>query len=162
MLRLRPYKDADAKIILSWQRDSRAFFKWSAGTLGDFPPTRERFDGLGDLMRFTLLDEGAVAGFFTLRNPGPSLDEVRFGYVIVDPERRGKGCGAEMLRLGLIYARSVYRARRATLGVFANNEPAYRCYLTAGFRDTGETELYPLRGENWLCREMAIELEPAE
>ena len=30
---------------------------------------------------------------------------VRFGFVIVDPALRGKGCGKELLRLGMEYAR---------------------------------------------------------
>lgn len=158
MLRLRPYKDSDAETILSWQRDGEGFYKWSAGMLGDYPVSRERFDALGALMRFTLLDDKEVAGFFTLRNPTDSLEEVRFGYVIVDPDKRGQGYGAEMLRLGLIYARTVYRAQRASLGVFENNIPAQRCYRAAGFRETDETEDYLVLGETWKCVHMAMEL----
>ena len=56
VLRLRPYLDGDAEIILSWQRDEQAFYRWSAGMLGSFPPSRQRFDQLGALMRFTALD----------------------------------------------------------------------------------------------------------
>ena len=79
-------------------------------------------------------------------------------HVIVDPDKRGQGYGAEMLRLGLIYARTVYRAQRASLGVFENNIPAQRCYRAAGFRETDETEDYPVLGETWKCVHMAMEL----
>ena len=158
MIRLRPYRDSDADIILSWQRNEKGFYQWCAGMLGAYPPSRQRFDALGALMRFTALDEEQVLGFFTLRNPGESQDEVRFGYVIVDPQKRGKGYGAEMLRLGLVFARSVYRAKRATLGVFENNTAAYRCYRAVGFREKGETEMYPVMGEEWVCREMFLDL----
>ena len=158
MIRLRPYLDIDAERILSWQRDEESFYKWSAGMLGSYPPNRKQFDRLGALMRFTALDENEPVGFFTLRNPGESLEEVRFGYVVVDPEKRGRGFGRQMLLLGLIYARYIYRASRASLGVFEHNEPAVRCYLAAGFRDTGKRELYTLKGESWTCIEMEADL----
>ena len=41
-------------------------------------------------MPFTAFDESGILGFFTLRNPNESLDELRFGFVIVNPLSRGK------------------------------------------------------------------------
>ena len=35
MLRLRPYNKSDAEIIMSWIKDERAFYKWTAGVLGE-------------------------------------------------------------------------------------------------------------------------------
>ena len=159
MLRLRPYQDADASAILSWPMDERSFYRWTAGRLGEYPLSPENFARTGSLTRFTLLDENEAAGFFTLRNPGESPDVVRFGFVIVDPRKRGRGYGKEMLRLGLKYAFEIYGARKATLGVFENNPPAYYCYKAAGFRDAPaeETEVYRVLGEEWACREMMIE-----
>ncbi len=159
MLRLRPYKETDAGTILSWPMDEKAFYQWTAGRLGDYPLTAERFAALGSLMRFTLLDEKEVAGFFTLRNPGETADEVRFGFVIVDPSKRGMGYGKRMLQLGLRYAFDIYRAKRASLGVFTNNPAACHCYRAAGFRTvpTEETETYRILGEEWPCMEMAAE-----
>ena len=51
-------------------------------------------------------------------------------------------------------------AERATLGVFANNEAAYRCYLSAGFREIPDTkeEYYHIFDDDWLCIEMECEL----
>lgn len=160
MIRLRPYKDSDAEKILSWCVDEKSFYQWTAGVLGDFPLTREQFCGLGKLMRFTALDEKEVVGFFTMRNPGETLDEVRFGFVIIDPRRRGQGVGKEMIRLGLEFAKHVYRAEKASLGVFENNMPAYWCYRAAGFRDVTleNCEAYEILGETWKCRELEIDL----
>ena len=45
---------------------------------------------LTKLMPFTAFDESGMVGFFTLRNPGDSLDELRFGFVIVDPRQTRK------------------------------------------------------------------------
>ena len=155
-LELRPYEDADAAVILSWPVSETAFYKWTAGVLGPYPLTEERFGRLRMASRFTLLDGGVPAGFFTLRRPEDDPAAVRFGFVIVDPAKRGRGYGREMLRLGLLYARSLPGVRRATLAVFENNEPAWRCYRAAGFRDLDlpEPETYTVLGETWRCRTM--------
>ena len=34
MLRIRPYNIKDAETILSWTKDEKAFYKWTAGVLG--------------------------------------------------------------------------------------------------------------------------------
>ena len=159
MLGLRPYKREDADTILSWSQDERVFYQWSAGIMGKYPITREEFGFVESLMAFTAFDENGAVGFFTLRNPGGKTDELRMGFVIVDPGRRGCGTGKEMLSLGLRYAFDIYGARKVSLRVFENNEPAYRCYKAAGFKDAvpDRAESYPIMGEEWKCREMILE-----
>ena len=161
MLGLRPYRKEDAETILSWSRDEKSFYQWSAGVMGKYPITREEFGFVESLMAFTAFDENGIAGFFTLRSPEGKRDELRIGFVIIDPERRGRGTGKKMLLLGLRYAFDIYGARKVTLGVFENNEPAYYCYKAAGFKDAvpGGTESYPVMGEEWKCREMVRERE---
>lgn len=157
MIRLRPYRLEDADVILSWCSDEAACDRWTAGVLGDYPLTREQFYRVSSMMAFTAVDDREVVGFFTMRHPGESLDEVRFGFVTVDAKRRGQGLGKTMLQLGLRYAREIYGAKKATLGVFENNPSAWHCYRAVGFRET-ETVKYNIRGEEWLCREMEMEL----
>lgn len=159
MIRIRPYKDADADTILSWRQDEKAFYQWSAGVLGDHPITQKEFRFVTSLMPFTAFDETGIVGFFTLRTPDGSTDELRFGFVIVDPQKRGKGCGKAMLRAGLKYAFEIYGAKKASLGVFENNLPAYYCYKAVGFQDAvlDTTETYHVLGEEWKCRELVIE-----
>lgn len=157
MLRLRPYTKADAPTILSWCTDEKGFYQWTAGVMGAYPLTEERFAFVTTLMPFTVFDENGIVGFFTLRNPGESLDELRFGFVIIDPKLRGKGLGKEMLRLGLRFAFDVYGARKVSLGVFENNRAAYHCYRAAGFVDVvmDPVETYHVMGEDWTCLELA-------
>ena len=159
MLRLRPYKIEDADTIITWSKDERVFYQWSAGILGEYPLTKEKFRFVDSLMAFTAFDENEIVGFFTLRNPGGMIDELRMGFVIVDPSQRGRGKGKEMLELGLRYAFDVYGAKKVSLGVFENNEPAYYCYKAAGFKDVilDEIETYKILDEEWKCTEMAIE-----
>ncbi|MBD5524206.1 MAG: GNAT family N-acetyltransferase [Lachnospiraceae bacterium] len=158
MIRLRPYKDEDAEKILSWCKEEVAFYKWTAGILGEYPISKEQFGKVKSLMAFTAIDENEVVGFFTMRNPGDSLDELRFGFVIVDSEKRGKGYGKGMLRLGLKYAKEIYGACKISLGVFENNTEAYYCYKAVGFRDVilDEIETYHVLGEEWNCLELEI------
>ena len=159
MLRLRPYKKDDADAVVSWSKDARSFYQWSAGVMGDYPITLERFSFVDSLMAFTALDEEKTIGFFALRNPGGKIDELRIGFVILDPKLRGLGKGKEMLKLAVKYAFEIYGAKRVSLGVFENNEPAYHCYKAAGFEDVilEETETYKVLNEEWKCKEMAIE-----
>ena len=159
MLRLRPYKIEDADTIITWSKDERVFYQWSAGIMGEYPLTQEKFRFVESLMAFTAFDENEIVGFFTLRNPGGVIDELRMGFVIVDPSQRGRGKGKEMLELGLRYAFDVYGAKKVSLGVFENNEQAYYCYKAAGFKDVilDEIETYRILDEEWKCAEMAIE-----
>lgn len=159
MLRLRPYKYEDANTILSWCKDEMSFYKWTAGVLGKYPISEKEFNSVTSLIPFTAFDESGIAGFFTLRNPNETVDELRFGFVIVDPQKRGRGYGKEMLHLGLKYVFEIYRAKKATLGVFENNAPAYYCYKAVGFKEitTEEIETYHVLNEEWKCIELKIE-----
>lgn len=158
MLRLRPYNFNDAETILSWSKDERAFYKWTAGVLGDYPLIKEQFSAVTNLMAFTAIDDNEIVGFFTMRNPSESFDELRFGFVVVDSEKRGKGYGKRMLQLGLKYAKEIYGAKKVSLGVFENNEPAYHCYKAVGFKDVAldTTEMYNVLGECWKCLELEM------
>ena len=44
MLRLRPYNKNDAEIIMSWIKGENAFYKWTAGVLGEYPISAEQFN----------------------------------------------------------------------------------------------------------------------
>ncbi len=117
--------------------------------MGEYPITREKFAFVDSMIAFCAMDETGIVGFFTMRNPKPTPDELRIGFVIVDPAKRGRGYGREMLHLAMQYARDLYKAEKASLGVFDNNPSAHRCYLAAGFRDVpmDPPETYTVRGE---------------
>ena len=163
MLRVRPYRNQDAKYIIGWTKDEEAFYKWSAGILGEYPITEERFmeatNGRLDndgYFPFVAIDDNKTVGFFILRKPDPSRDELRVGFVIVDPTIRGKGYGKKMLQLGIKFAREIYGASKVSLGVFDNNPGAYYCYKAVGFEENGIKETYPCMGQVWTCIEMDL------
>ncbi len=166
MLRLRPFRSPDAKTIISWTGEAEEFYKWSAGIMGDYPVSEKRFleivsareDNTG-FFPLVAFDESGLVGFFTVRTPGDDDRKVRFGFVIVDPRKRGRGYGSRMLRLGLKFVFEIYGANEVSLGVFDNNLPAYHCYKSVGFRENGVRETYKLCGKDWIASEMVTALE---
>ena len=164
MLRLRPYNKNDAEIIMSWIKGENAFYKWTAGVLGEYPISAEQFNMVSNLMAFTAIDDNEIVGFFTMRRPNEFYEELRFGFVIVDSKKRGQGYGKNMLKLGLKYAKELFGANKVSLGVFENNESAYYCYKAIGFEDVSQDEIekYTVMGEEWNCLEFRIFFFQAE
>ena len=159
MLRLRPYNKDDAETIMSWVKDERAFYKWTAGVLGEYPLSVEQFNAVSRLMAFTAIDDNEMVGFFILRRPSDSFEKLRFGFVIVNPEKRGQGYGKRMLKLGLKYAKEIFAANTVSLGVFENNKSAYYCYKAVGFKAASPDKTkYTVMGEEWDCLELEIQL----
>ncbi len=168
-LRLRPYKPSDAQQIVSWIKDERAFHKWCSDRFGAYPITAEDInykylDCNGDCEEpdnfypMTLVDECGPVGHLILRYTDKSKSTIRFGFVIVDDSRRGKGYGKKMLQMAIRYAFDMLKAEKITLGVFENNPPAYFCYKAAGFREpsTEKTFMIELLGEQWKCIELEV------
>ena len=168
MLRLRPYKACDADAIVSWIGDERAFRKWSADRFVSWPITADdlnrHYNALADsdsFYEFTAFDDGGPVGHLIMRFTDGRKTVIRFGFVIVDDRKRGRGYGKEMLKLAVRYAFEFLKAEKITLGVFENNESAYRCYKAAGFRDveTAEPEVYHVMNEDWKCAELELTLD---
>ena len=163
MLRLRPYKRCDADLITEWIKDKNVFRKWGGERFGNYPITPDIIDEKytkynGDCVEpdnfypWTAINDYEEAiGHFIMRYTGGDNRQLRFGWVIVDDEHRGKGYGEQMLILGLKYAFDILKVDRVTIGVFENNESAHRCYRKVGFVDT---EI--VKGEPWNIVEMEI------
>ena len=165
MLRLRPYKACDAAAIVSWSDDEAAFRRWSADRFPAYPITAEDLNrhydamaGSDSFFEFTAFDGSGPLGHLIMRFTNDEKTVLRFGFVIVDPRKRGQGYGREMLDLAIRYAFDFLKAETITLGVFENNLPAYRCYWAAGFRETPGcgASWYHIGSEDWKCIEMAL------
>ena len=156
---LRPFTIDDAPIILSWIKDLSAFRKWSADRYPAFPPKPEEMVAqyaAENIFPFTAIDnDGNIIGHIMLRYPESSKTVIRFGFVIVDDNLRGKGYGKQMLQLAIQKAKNVFGAKMITLGVFDNNPSALHCYESVGFRVIG-TDSYLIDGEEWTGKEMKM------
>ena len=169
MLGLRPYKSCDAKIIVTWCKDETSFRKWTSDRYDTFPITeddmnRKYLDFNGDCAEpdnfypMTAFDESGIVGHLIMRFTDKEKKTLRFGFVIVDDSKRGKGYGKEMICLALKYAFEIFKAERVTIGVFENNPSAYYCYKSAGFTDVelDEPEYFSVMGEKWKCLELEV------
>jgi RimJ/RimL family protein N-acetyltransferase len=150
MLNLRPYKTSDAEHILSWIEDENAFRLWCADRFENYPLLPEDFDKLyqnrnEDFFGMIAEDEGDIIGHFFIQKL--NQDKYKFGLIIVDSTKRGKGYGKKMLQLALEYAKTTLKAKFVTLSVFDTNESAYKCYLNLGFKETGNYITHTLFGK---------------
>lgn len=170
MLRLRPYKNCDAKTILTWCKDEISFRKWTSDRYESFPITaedmnRKYVDCNGDcsdsdnFYPMTAFDDSGIVGHLIMRFTDMKKRVLRLGFVIVDDSKRGKGYGRKMIALALKYAFEILLVEKVTIGVFENNMPAYNCYKAAGFREAemDREELCQVCGETWKILELEIE-----
>ena len=166
-MHLRPYQQSDSAAICGWIGDETSLYQWSADRIGKFPLAPQDLHEhyapmLGDphFLPLTMVDaQETPVGHLLIRYPDASdTATVRFGFIILDPALRGKGNGIRMLRLAIEYAKQL-GASRITLGVFANNPRARKCYESAGFRAVGDTEQYEMPVGVWDCLEMELSLK---
>lgn len=163
-LRLRPYKKCDAEIIVSWLKDEAGFMKWSAGQYDHFPISAddmnsyyERFADSDSNFQMTAFDDNGVCGHMIMRFLDEEKQKLRFGFIIVDSSRRGKGYGSGMLKLALKYAFEILKVSEVSLGVFDNNPSAIKCYESVGLKKGkyNEGEL-KYKDESWRTFDMRI------
>ncbi|WAW14365.1 GNAT family N-acetyltransferase [Peptostreptococcus equinus] len=157
---LKKYNKEYANKILKWANEKEAFYKWTAGILGDYPINEEKFNKVDSIIALTAYEDKNLIGFFTFRYPNKTINELRMGFIIVDPKYRGKGYGKKMIVEGLNYAKKVLHAKKVSLAVFENNIPAYYCYKSAGFVDINieKIEKYKLDGKELRCRNLEVTL----
>ena len=156
MMTLRPFNINDVPTILSWCKDKHAFRLWSADRYKEFPAQpeeiMEQYEG-ENMYPLTAVVGEEIIGHILLRFPSEDKSVIRFGFVIVDDSKRGKGYGKQMLRLAIDYAQRELGAQKITLGVFCDNLSAVECYKSVGFRITG-ADAYQIDGEEWKEYEM--------
>ena len=160
---LRPYKPEDSKIICSWVKDEKQLFQWSADRIGKWPLEGEELNkeykdtNPRNLIPLVALDENnrPVGHLFIVYPDEADRTLVRFGFVIVSPQLRGKGNGRKMLELAIQYAKEKLHASRITLGVFANNPKARACYESIGFKEYS-TRTVNILGSDLECVDMEL------
>jgi ribosomal protein S18 acetylase RimI-like enzyme len=141
--RIRPARPGDDRALAALDRAT-----WTERTSPAPPPPAPdpRFFGERVDIRDVLVAvvDGEVAGYVRLARAGPlaaSAHVLTINGIAVDPSRQGRGVGRALLDAAVAEARG-RGARRLTLRVLGDNEPARRLYAAAGFVVEGE-----LRGE---------------
>ncbi len=164
-LRLRPFIPSDADQIVTWIADEYAHYQWSSDRFDHYPITgddiRKQYEGnvaTGRFFPMTVYDLDGLVGHLIMRFTDEEGQNLRFGFVILAPSKRGKGIGKQMLKLAQEYAFRMLKASVITLGVFVNNPAAYHCYRAAGFTEIPDqsARYVHVMGEDWGCIEMSI------
>ena len=161
---LRDFKKEDAQIIAGWLQSEEELYKWSADRFNKYPLSGEDIEEnyapqleTGRFIPLTAVnDNGDTIGHFIIRYPRENDDNsVRFGFIIVSPDFRGKGYGKELLRLGIEYVKENLDATRIELGVFENKESASHCYEAVGFTAYAQRKCEMSIG-TWNCTDMEL------
>ena len=154
MIHLVLFTPADIDRLIGWIPSLEALQLWTASSF-DFPLTREHLEGhlrdsaqRGDRLIYKAVtpEDGRIVGHVELGAIDYHHRSLRIGRVLLDPEVRGRGLGAEMMRSALSLAFDTLQMHRVELGVFAGNPRAIACYERAGFRREG------VRRESFLVR----------
>ncbi len=159
MLTLTDYKENDAKKLITWTGDSQEFYRWSFGRLGNYPITAERINNSfinDDSIHLIALDSETPVGHIMLKIIEEKPKTIRFGLIIVDSTKRGKGYGRELLKVAIEYAKRQLKAEKITIGVFENNTPAFNLYTSLGFNDMGKATIYNIENNKWACKELQL------
>ena len=152
MIKLRPYTFDDANKILRWISDEESFFLWCADRFKNYPLSSEEFNEQlyidnNVYKGFVAVDENEVIGHLFIQHL--QNDEYKFGLIIVDSSKRGKGYGKQMLIEALEFAKKEYNAKKVTLSVFDTNISAYNCYISLGFKETRDYVLHKFLGKEY-------------
>jgi len=140
----------DAGALVSWASSADELLQWS-GPLFSHPLDREQLRAYAETAgdRRHLISGIALDGSGVTRGRRETivahaelnvLPEHRLGQirrVAVAPERRGGGIGHRLVRWLVDFGFDELGLNRLELVVFSFNEPALRCYRSAGFREEG-------------------------
>lgn len=156
-MNLRAYSaEKDFSIIKDWITDERTHAMWCANKTS-FPIQKESFEGMmadladkfGDSPFVAVDEKGEPTGFFCY-SVNNDTKEGMLKFVMVDPERRGKGLGREMIRAATAHAFDKTGATTVQLMVFSVNERARHCYESVGFKERRtETGAFSYHDEVW-------------
>ena len=156
-MRLRPYKKCDDKYIINWFDDEKKFQMWSAGDY-NYPLNqeqlhkhRQRFEENENAWLLSMLDEdGIPVGHVAIKNVNYKRNTAYIGFIVVDPQKRGKGYGKELVNLITRYIFEILKIDEVTLYVYDQNPIAKKCYESVGFKQTTiEKAQFEYKNEKW-------------
>ncbi len=142
------------RLAASTREDAEAFARWSQDPdylrnqdtdyarpysaetyIERFSPGREHPNGVGFSLR--TVEDDRLIGFVAIHSIEWNNQAGLMAIGIGEADYRGRGYGADALRLILRYAFEELNLHRVGLDVISNNERAIRAYERAGFKQEG-------------------------
>ncbi|WP_026821140.1 GNAT family N-acetyltransferase [Arthrobacter castelli] len=163
-MELRSTTAYDLQIILDWMTNNKEMVMWSGpsfkwpldhGQLQNYlqDPNRVYWSAVDS-------DSPRLVGHASLLID-QEADLMRIGYIVVDPERRGRGIGRKLVESMVRYGFESSHIPVMKLGVYAHNAPAISLYEGLGFSRTGVVLHTEVDQEDWTVIEMARARVPA-
>jgi len=140
-LYLSPVSDADAELYVKWMNDAYVAknFPQYSNVVASKNELKWLFEPGSDTQRYAivLLDGDVLIGHISIHNIDHLNRNAFLGIFIGEEEHRGKGYGAEAIRLILEYGFKTLNLHNIMLSVHEDNHAAIACYKKAGFREAG-------------------------
>ena len=137
---LSPVNADDANIYIRWMNESAArSFDQYHQVVSSKSDLKWLFEPPIDMQRYAmvLLDSDVLIGSISIHNINHLNRNAFIGIFIGEEEHRGKGYGAEAVRLIIEYGFKTLNLNNIMLSVHADNYTAIACYEKAGFREVG-------------------------
>ena len=138
---LSPVCEEDSEIYIKWMND-----KYVASNFYLYPSVVSSKDDLkwlfepgSDVQRYAIIlrDEDLMIGCISLQNIDRLSRNAFMGIFIGEEEYRGKGYGAEAIRLILEYGYKTLNLNNIMLSVHEDNIAGIECYKKIGFKEAG-------------------------
>jgi ribosomal protein S18 acetylase RimI-like enzyme len=150
-LHLVSCNDPQLEQVLSWFSDAREVFYWGGPDIS-FPLELQCFKSQAKWHKnhsWVLLcgTETVAFGQIYLR-----LERCHLGRLVVAPEHRGKGLGAELIERLIQAGQELLGCSEASLFVLTDNQPAMHLYRRLGFTETTYPKPIPLANCCYMIR----------
>jgi len=140
-LYLSPINMADLEIYTKWLNDYEVSgnlgLHWLTLSLNSEQKALEQMTSEGPNFAIVLLDNDTLIGNISLNEIDQISRRADVGLFIGEPENRGKGYGAEAIRLIIEYGFQTLNLHNIKLRVHADNPRGIACYKKVGFREFG-------------------------
>lgn len=139
-VRLKPFEREDALLALEWVNDeelARAVDRALPVTRIEHERWHEALISRPDAVTFAVALDQQPVGVCGLKNQHPRARHAELWIYLGRPEARGRGHGAEAVRLLADFGFRRLNLNRIYLYVAHDNEPALRAYRRCGFREEG-------------------------
>jgi RimJ/RimL family protein N-acetyltransferase len=131
----------DGEKYLAWMNDKAVtiYFSQYHSAVASKSDLSWLYEPPADMQRYAmvLLEGDELLGSISIHNIDHLNRNAFIGIFIGDAERRGKGFGAEAIRLILCYGFYTLNLHSILLTVLADNPGGIACYKKVGFREVG-------------------------
>ncbi|MCP4163734.1 MAG: GNAT family N-acetyltransferase [Deltaproteobacteria bacterium] len=148
MIKLEQFTRNDIPVLLKWlEKTNEEFLVQFSGPRYTYPLSKEQILETMDNNSYILFkvigeDTGEIVGHCQFLGVNTGTKSAKIGRILLIPEKRGHGYGAEIIRQLQKYGEKKLLLQKIILKVYDFNKSAYNCYLKCGFVETGREEIY--------------------